>query len=180
MNRTVRWLLPLVLLVLVCALGLWFYGSAQPASLRAEDLEPAETPDAYPDTELTLEVREGQLHMVFSNQSDVSLESGAWSDPSGTQFFDVGLAVLLDGQWYAVPCGDYAVAGYGLTIDPGASVEGFPYLDPYSRLPDGAYRIAFSYWLSEHPSGQPFSQWPHYEACARFDLENGAYQIPAA
>ena len=94
--------------------------------------------------------------MVISNQGGASPESGAWSGPSGNQFFGMGLAVLPDGQRYAAPRGDCATAGYGFTIDPGASWRGAQ--PPYGRLPDRQCRVSFGRWSPEHSRGCSFSQ----------------------
>ena len=69
----------------------------------------------------------------------------------------MGLAVLPDGQRYVAPCEDYATAGYGLTIDPGASWRGAAQ-PPYGRLPDRQCRVSFGRWSPEHSRGCSFSQ----------------------
>ncbi len=162
-----------VLAILLGGLAAFVWVTSRPVSLRAEELSPAETLAAYPGAELTLETSGYQLELTFSNHSDVRLESGASVDQNRDLFFDAGLAVLLDGQWYWVPHKEYDTAGVGLEAEPGDTVQGQVFLSPYGKLPDGQYRITFGYW--HRSSDGPLQEQDYYESYAQFRVEGGRY-----
>ena len=166
-----------VLAILLGGLAAFVWVTSRPVSLRAEELSPAETLAAYPGAELTLETTGYQLELTFSNHSDARLESGASVDQNRDLFFDAGLAVLLDGQWYWVPHKDYATAGVGVELEPGDSASGRVVLSPYGKLPDGQYRITFSYWHRDRDQDTRIQAQEYYESYAQFRIEGGRYLL---
>ena len=117
-----------MLAILLGGLAAFAWFTSRPVSLRAEELTPAETMEAYSGAELTLETTGYQLYLTFSNFSDARLESGASVDREGKLLFDAGLTALLDGQWYWVPHKEYDTAGVGLEVEPGDTVQGQVFL----------------------------------------------------
>ena len=172
MKKFIRFLLTAVL---ICGLAVLLWLTSRPVSLTAEELNPAETMDSYPGADLSLEIDDRQIRMIFSNRSDTLLESGAGINQSQKLLFDAGLDILLDDRWYAVPFREYSTAGVGLEIKPGDTVEGEAILSPYGRLPDGQYRISLGYWRWEPDDDSPLSQQPYYESYALFNIEEGNY-----
>ena len=162
-----------VLAILLGGLAVFAWFTSRPVSLRAEELTPAETMEAYSGADLTLETTGYQLYLTFSNFSDARLESGASVDREGKLLFDAGLAVLLDEQWYWVPRKEYDTAGVGLEVEPGDTVQGQVFLSPYGKLPDGQYRITFGYW--HRSSDGPLQEQDYYESYAQFCVEGGRY-----
>lgn len=170
-----------VLAAVLLALIGFFLWKSQPVPLEAAGLTPAETEESYPGVELTLESNGYQIGLIFSNNSDARLESGAAVGRNNELFFSGGLEILLDGVWYTVPHKDYATAGVGLELEPGDSVSGYYSLSPYEKLPDGQYQLPVGYWVFDPELGYPLAgRHPYYVTYARFDIVDGRYTLPDA
>ena len=152
----------------------WFL-SRPPEPFDPAELTPAETLEAYPGTELSLEIDGHSLNVTFQNNSDSWLSSGAPVDENKHLFLYDGLAVLLDGRWYHVPYKNIATAGVGLELAPGDSVFGSFSFTAYDVLPDGPYRIPYGYWAFDPKSDRPISEGPYYESYVTFAIQNGKY-----
>lgn len=178
MKSIKRWMGP-VLGLAVCAGALgglsWYVSrpiSSDPAVLDPAELTAAETIESYPGTELSLELNDSKIDLIFWNNSDAAI------DHDGSPSVDIGVEVLLDGTWYEVPCENYATGGVDRVTGPGETFRAKPILDPYGKLPDGQYRISFGYWCRDPASEGPLRGQPCYKAYARFDVARGRCALP--
>ena len=167
-------ILPAIILAAAVLAYVWFL-SRPPEPFDPAELTPAETLEAYPGTELSLEIDGHVLNVTFQNNSDSWLSSGATIDENKHLFLHGGLAVLLDGRWYQVPHKDIATAGVGLELAPGDSVPGAFSFTAYDALPDGQYRIPYGYWTFDPASDRSHRANPYYESYVTFAVQNGKY-----
>lgn len=167
-----------IIVLLSAAAGTFLWYTSRPALLDPAKLTLAETYESCPGTALALDITNYQMTMVLENHSDIHIESGAAVDADRALYEIPGLDILLDGIWYKVPSETYSTAGVGLILAPGDSVEMKIVLSPYGELPDGQYRLSYSYvyydpaWERAVVENPDYAEYTLY---ARFDIANRKY-----
>ena len=113
----------------------------------ARFLVPAARQEPDPQTPMTLETKNGELFWTLKNKTAQTLTCGNSSTAR--------LEVRLGETWYAVPFlsgAHYAYTMEAYTVSPGEDCGGALWREPYGPLPNGTYRICFS-WTSESAPG---------------------------
>lgn len=178
MNTIKKWGGCIFAVLFLAALSLFLWHTSRPVTLRAEELTPA-TPagegNAYPGTSLSLELGTDRIQSAtFTNDSDTIFEHGDPPDRSG-------LEVLLEDSWYHVSHKAIYYVGVGKITEPGNTFTFEPIQEPYGKLPDGQYRLSFSYMYFDPEWERALVENPdyaEYTLYARFDITDGKY-VPA-
>lgn len=164
-----------VLFLAVLGIFLWHSSHPDPQEEKLIPAIPVETNDAYPGTSLSLELGTDKIQSAsFANDSDTIFYHGDPPDQSG-------LEVLLEDGWYHVPHKEFYIAGVGKFTEPGNTFAFEPIQTPYGKLPDGQYRLSFSYMYFDPEWERALVENPdyaEYTLYARFDITDGKY-VPA-